>query len=280
MSAVIQISIDFEEVRSLISVRSDIWHTVTVVKRLGTDRLDKIQTPVTLSFSEEEIGEIFFKRLALANAEIDGKNSKRLENFFSEPNIILPGKTETIRPWHIWIQKQSRNKPRDMVQLIQQLIEEADNNGSSKISNSDAHKIMTSFGQERIKNISREYGNICPQIEFIIQTVSTQTLYPFQVLFEKLKLLPSMSKITIDGLNLASNKAETALKILKVLHMANFINAKRTLSDGSYEHYMFSEFPDLIQEGNVNDLQVFEWEIHPVFHNYVANIVKNQSFFR
>ena len=54
-----------------------------------------------------------------------------------------------------------------------------------------------------------------------------------------------------------------------------YMNAIQRAKLGYYE-----EAENLIQEGNVNDLQVFEWEIHPVFHNYVANIVKNQSFFR
>lgn len=285
VAATIQLANDFDQVRSLISVRTDIWHTMTVAKRLGSDILDKIQEPIYLEFSEKEIGDIFTKRIELSNKEISPRNyNQDVLNYFDNRMIKLPGAKEIIRSWDHWIRKQSRNRPRDMIQLVQQLIEQAELNKSNKILEKHAYDIMLSYAKKRIENIEKEYREICPQVKSIIKDLSTETLFKFEDVVNILKRCPSSRSIMIDNVAIKANTKEAAISILHVLHMANFINARIDLSaDNSqpndideYDHITFSMRPDLVTSDNWNEMQKYKWEIHPVFHPYVHEITTNK----
>lgn len=271
VAATIQLANDFSEVRSLISVRTDIWHTMTVGKKHGSDILDKIQTPVYLRFTEEELGEVFFKRIELANKEAIGSYKRDLSTFFERRTLKLPGNTESIRSWDFWIRKQSRNRPRDMVQLVQQLIEKAEDHGNGVIKAEDAYQIMLDYARERITNIEREYREICPQIKAIIRELSTEKMYDFSELVKILKAVPSSRRVVIDSTALTPDTNDAAIKILHVLHMCNFINARVEAEnqESDYDHILFSQRPDLVSADNWNELQKYRWEIHPVFHPYI-----------
>ncbi len=278
--ATIQLTNDFSEVRSLISVRTDIWHTMTVAKRLGSDRLDKIQEPVYLSFSEEELGEIFFKRVELANKELSNTYNRNVLNYFEDRNIMLPGTKGITRSWDYWIRKQSRNRPRDMVQLVQQLIEQAETDNFEKISADNAYEIMLPYAKQRISNIEREYREICPQIKSVIKDISIQTVFTFSEIVDLLKKCPSTRRVYIDNKAITPNDNESAIKLLHVLHMANFINARIELNKDTdkYDHILFSMRPDLAIIDNWNELQKYNWEIHPVFHPYVHEIKSSKKY--
>ena len=271
VAATIQLANDFSEVRSLISVRTDIWHTMTVGKKHGSDILDKIQTPVYLRFTEEELGDVFFKRIELANKEAIGNYVRDLSTFFESRTIKLPGHSESIRTWDFWIRKQSRNRPRDMVQLVQQLIEKAEENGAKVIKADDAYQIMLDYARDRITNIEREYREICPQIKSIVRELSIDKLYEFTPLVKILKAIPSSRRVMIDNSALTPNTNEAAVKILHILHMCNFINARVDVlpKEAGYDHILFSQRPDLVSVDNWNEMQKYKWEIHPVFHPYI-----------
>lgn len=280
VAATIQLANDFNQIRSLISIRTDIWHTMTVAKKLGSDRLDKIQDPTYLKFSEEEIGGIFFKRIELANRDLGKNASRSLNCFFKEQNIRLPGVQQITRSWEYWIRKLSRNRPRDMVQLVQQLIEEAGKNESKMIKNENGIKVMLPFAKQRISNIEREYREICPQIKSIIKDISTKTTFDFDEIVKLLKQCPSTRHITIDNKVLNPNDNESGISLLHVLHMANFINARvvKSKETEEYDHILFSMRPDLVSMDNWNELQKYKWEIHPVFHSYVHEIKSQNSY--
>ena len=275
--AAIDIANDFGSIRSLISVRTDIWHTMTVAKKLGSDRLDKIQRPIYLKFKESEIEAMLERRLSLASKTAINQSSPK-DNFFKKKSLTLPGEKGIERNWETWIAKMSRNKPRDMVQLVQELIESAHENDREKIEDKHAYKVMLPYAEQRIKNIQTEYREICPQIKAIIDDISNKTIYTFEGIIDTLKKLPSTRTTIVDGKALTPNSKESAIKILNILYMANFINAKRDLSglntDDNYEHILFSSKPDLVTLDHWNELSSYKWEIHPVFHAVIQNRVR------
>ncbi|WP_292433580.1 hypothetical protein, partial [Methylobacter sp.] len=162
---------------------------------------------------------------------------------------------------------------------VQQLIEKAESNESKKITANHAHDIMLSYAKKRIDNIENEYREICPQIKSIIKDASTDTLHSFGQLIEILKRCPSSRRIILDNIALKPNDNDSAISILHVLHMANFINARIDLSitqdEEEYDHITFSKRPDLVSLDNWNEMQKYKWEIHPVFHQYVHEIKTN-----
>ncbi len=273
VSAAMDLANDFENVRCLISIRHDIWHTMTVAKKLGSERLDKITKPFLLSYNEKELEEIFLQRVFLANKELD-VNNRSVLTFFEKESLSLPGKERLERLWSTWIAKTSRNRPRDLVHLIQFLIDECESKNSQLISQKNAWSVMAKFGKDRIKNIEAEYQQICPQIKAVIGDLQDKTLYEFKEVIDALSRSPSSRRITVDGETLAPNSKDSALSLLRILHMANFINARANnpYIEGDYVHITFQEEPDLIDADNWNHLQKFQWEIHPTFHSYIEEL--------
>lgn len=268
ISAAMDLANDFDGVRCIISVRSDIWHVMTKVKRLGSERLDKIKkNTVALSFNEDELRSMFIRRVELAS-QAAGANTIEMDMFFADRWLVLPGVQEEKRTWDQWIAKNSRDKPRDMVQLVQSLIEEAQREKSEKIGDSHAHKIVLDYSKGLVANISTEYQQICPQVEGLMKFVSRKTLFDFEELIELLKKSPSAQSIEIDGVRMKANDKGSAIKLLAILHMANFMNP-RVQSVARYDHLPFSSHPDFVSEENWNEMQKAQWEIHPAFHAFV-----------
>lgn len=268
ISAAIDLANDFDGVRCLISVRSDIWHVMTKVKRLGSERLDKIKkNTVVLSFSEEELRNMFIRRVELASREA-GADAIEMNMFFADRWLVLPGVQEEKRSWDQWVAKNSRDKPRDMVQLVQSLIEEARRKKSQKIGDSHAHAIVLGYSKDLVGNISAEYQQICPQIAGVMKFVARQTLFGFEEIINLLKKAPSNQSIEVDGVRMKAGDKGSAVKLLAILHMANFMNPR--MQDGErYSHLPFSAFPDFVSEENWNEMQKAQWEIHPAFHAFV-----------
>lgn len=280
VASIVDLANDFSDIRCMISVRTDIWHTMTVGKKLGSDRLDKMREPDYLRFSEDEIREIFKKRVSLANKDISGDLTSSTTSFFEGDRLQLPGVSEITRSWDLWISKMARNRPRDMVHLVQELIESAEKRDGQKIDPQDAYGIMLDFAKSRIKNIETEYREICPQIKYIINDFSTKTIFSFDEVIRSLKNSAAARSTTVDGKSLSPDKNESAIELLRILHMANFINARHELSNVSleYEHIIYDQRPTLVDYNNWNELQKYRWEIHPTFHQYIHELRINKRY--
>ncbi|SHH31928.1 P-loop ATPase, Sll1717 family [Ferrimonas marina] len=301
ISAAIKLSNDFFKIRVLISVRTDIWHIMEKNKFLGRDIRDKITNPFRLNFTEEEIEAIFLVRLNRAALDLDpsyiiGEGRVPYRQFFADSNYNLPGKKGSKKYWSKWIAQQSRNKPRDMVQLVQNLIESAEDeaekngvNGEALINDECANKVILDFAKSRIDNLETEFQEICPQIGYLVKDVSKHMCilrkqyrgqgrdysFSYQEIIEYLSKYPSRRKITIDKISMSSGKNTDAIKLLGLLYMSNFINARKLVDSGKsdlYTHETYNEYPDLISEDKINDLQSYRWEIHPVFRSYLDSI--------
>lgn len=267
--AAIDIANDFQGVRCIVCVRSDIWHIMKASKRLGSERRDKIQGSSTLSFTEGEIKNIFSKRILLASRAA-GSNFSDLGLFFQKSKITLPGEQEVQRSWEQWISKNSRDRPRDMVHLVQSLVEQARLSKVNIIGDEQAHKVISDFSKSRIENLSEEYQQICPQIKSVIQDFAIKTRFNFKEVIDALKKSPSTRRTLVYGVALTPNSNESAVALLSVLHMANFINPREDLGSGKYIHKEFSKYQDFVNMDNWQELEKHEWEIHPAFHAFVT----------
>ena len=275
VSAAIELSEDIDPLKCVISVRSDIWHLMTRVHGHGTERRDKLGNIQELSFSEEDLQLIFERRIALAAKDADSKNG--LTAFFQDKTITLPGKKQDKRPWAQWAAKVSRNKPRDLVKLVQALITQTKKDGAEKIGDSQAHEILVSYGSDRVDNIVDEYGMICPQVREVIDDLAEKNTYEFQELVDRLKKQAAKRAMSIDGISLRQDN-ESAVKILRILHMSCFINPRLEEED-EYVHINYSDHPNFVDLARFNDLQKYTWQIHPTFHSYMAS-VRGRDYFK
>lgn len=274
VSAAIELSEDIESLRCVVSVRSDIWHLMTKVHRHGTERRDKLGNIQELKFSEEEIQDIFLRRVNLAAD--DAKSRHGLTAFFQATDVTLPGSSGAKRGWAQWVAKTSRNKPRDMVKMVQSLIAAAKKDKSDRIGDRQVHSVLVSYGAERVGNIVDEYGGICPQVKDVIDDLTERNTYTFPQIFDLLLKAPARRAIQVDGIALKQNN-ESAIQLLRLLHMACFINPRLDTED-EYLHFNYSDFPNMVDLAKLNDLQKYTWQIHPTFHSYTAEVKKRNHF--
>jgi hypothetical protein len=273
IEAAIDIANKIEDIAVIISVRTDIWHTMTKVKNMGSSIQDKIPSPYQLKNDEKTILGILNKRLETCSEHLAIKEKKTLNNFFVTEWISLPGRAEISRTWDHWIAKNSRNRPRDMVKLMQNLIESClkrTKNNNSKIDLLDLKAIIVPYGSAVIDKIEKEYFQICPQLKNVFRYFEGKTRYDFAEITDLLGKCASDS-ITIDGVALHPGDKKDAIKILRVLHMASFINPRieDSSSPDNYKHILFEDDPDFINPENFNPLQKVLFEVHPTFHEIV-----------
>lgn len=268
VSAAIELSEDIDDLKCVVSVRSDIWRLMTETHKHGSERKDKLGQIQELKFSEDELRAIFNKRVTLACK--DANSHTGVSTFFQNELITLPGATGQRRTWDQWIAKISRFRPRDMVNAVQALITAAKGAGSGLIGDAHAHSILERFGQERVDNIYSEYGQILPQIREVVNDLTVKTTYTWGELIDILHKAPARRSVVIDGVAMKPSSNDDAIKLLRILHMACFINP-RIGEEDDFKHYNYNDYPDLVDIAKFNDLQKYIWQIHPTFHSYAAN---------
>lgn len=274
IAAALELSEDIEALKCVVSVRSDIWHLMTKTHKHGTERKDKLGQIQELKFSEEELRKIFNRRIELAAK--DAKSRKGQAAFFQQGNITLPGATGERRSWDQWLAKQARYRPRDLIKAVQMLISATKESHSDLIGDDQAHSILFSFGSQRIDNIVDEYGQICPQIKEVINDLAAQNTYSFTELMDKLLKVPSRRATQIDGIAMQPTN-EHAIELLRLLHMACFINPRVDSTD-DYKHFNYNDYPNIVNMARFNELQRYSWQIHPTFHTYAIEQRKKERF--
>jgi hypothetical protein len=254
---------------------------MTKVKNLGSSIQDKIPTPYHLNNDEDVIRKILNRRLSTCKKQLGAQSGSPLTNFFDQEWICLPGKAEISRTWDHWIAKNARNRPRDMVHLVQDLIKACKlrtKSNDGKISIKDLNSVHEPYANNILTNIEKEYFQICPNLKNVFNFFETKTRYTFQEITELLQKCPSES-LQIDGVTLQPGNKKDAVKILRLLHMSCFLNPRVTIESEietgteEYDHILFEENPSFIDPENHNNLQNVIFEIHPTFHQ----IVKNKS---
>lgn len=274
VAAALELSEDIDALKFVVSVRSDIWHLMTKTHKHGTERKDKLGQIHELKFSEDELRNIFNRRIALAAKDARSRDGQGA--FFQQQNITLPGASGERRSWDQWLAKQARYRPRDLIKAVQMLISATKTSQSELIGDAQAHSILLDFGSQRIDNIADEYGQICPQIKEIINDLTAQNTYSFPEMMQTLLKMPSRRATQIDGVAMQPSN-EHAVELLQLLHMACFINPRVDAAD-EYMHFNYNDYPNLVDLARFNDLQRYSWQIHPTFHTYASERRKKDKF--
>lgn len=268
IAAAFDLASKFSCIHCIVSVRNDVWHTMKS-KKIGSDRRDKITTVIDLTCSDEDIDRIIRRRFLLALKDIGSEGSNPLDIFFAEDKISLLGRAGIKRDWFSWFVKQSRNRPRDSVQLISSIISRTIDCKIKKINSDSACGELVNFAKSRLENAAFEYSNICDSIDFIVKNIK-HTRFTHTEAMEFFSKVPSMRSIMYEGKAL-QNKQEDAIKILRVLHMANIINVryKDDNAPDGYAHMLYTDDEDVVSPKNIGMLSKYEFEVHPVFHSLI-----------
>lgn len=265
---------DCPNVRAIITLRTEVWSRLKNEDKSQRDQTDHVRgLVIPLRAPDTLIEGIIRKRLQEAASQVGQRGFDPYKLFFHDDHIFLPGSDER-RTWDSFIVKSARERPRDAIQLIKNMIDEARRNNNSRIGSVEAAAAMRTYSRERVEDLEKEFGNDCSNIKYIIESFSSVDFESsLSKIIDHLEGIPSSYSTSIRGKLLSSNNEDDALILLKFLHETGFLNPRVVDSRQSrgFRHILFPDQPDFIRENNWNDMEAATWEIHPAFRTHLLD---------
>lgn len=265
-------------IRCVVTLRTEVWLRLTRNDRGQRDQIDHFRPLiVTLRTDEGHMLNILRRRFELASADL-GNSSAGMNPFFVSSNVSLPHSQEERR-WTAFILKSSRERPRDMIQLVGHLARHAVKRGADLIGDQDAESAMKDYSKERVEDLAIEMGDACPAFLDVIRAFAS---VDFELQFEALRgflsRVPSRFGVIVNGRTLPPDSDASALALLGLLHEADFINARIVDSKQprGFRHISFLDDPHLVQMSRWNELQSMVWEVHPAFRTYLLGLKESR----
>jgi len=266
-------------VRAIVSLRSSVWSRLTSESQGQRDQTDHMRgLMIPLLADDKLIQSIIRKRLESAAADANQLRVDPYTIFFNGTTMTLPTSDE-IRSWDTFILKSARERPRDAIQLIKNMVDVAKQGNERVIGSNEAGKAMRIYSSERVDDVVNEFSLDCKNIREIINTFAD---LEFESDFEKLRrhllTIPSIASIQIRGVQLRQNVDNDAVAILRLLHETGFLNA-RVIDNAmprKFRHILFHDDPNFANIANWNSMQGARWEIHPAFRTYLSGVKQAQ----
>jgi hypothetical protein len=266
-------------VRAIVSLRSSVWTRLTSESQGQRDQTDHMRgLMIPLLADDKLMQNIVRKRLESAAKDAGITKVDPYTVFFNGTTMTLPTSDE-IRSWDSFIMKSARERPRDAIQLVKNMVDAAMQGNASLIGSKEAGVAMRVYSSERVDDVVNEFSLDCRAIREIISTFAD---FDFESSFEKLRqhllTVPSIASIQIRGAQLRPGVDDDAIAILRLLHETGFLNprvADSTMPRG-FRHILFHDDPNFAKLANWNIMQGAQWEIHPAFRTYLIGIKQAQ----
>ena len=266
-------------VRAIVSLRSSVWTRLTSESQGQRDQTDHIRGLVIPLLADDKLMQgIIRKRLEQAAKDAGQTRVDPYTVFFNGTTMTLPTSDET-RSWDSFIAKSARERPRDAIQLIKNMIDAAKLGSALLIGSREAGAAMSVYSSERVDDVVNEFSLDCRNIREIINTFAH---FDFESDFEKLRrhllTVPSIASIQIRGIQLRPDVDDDAIAILRLLHETGFINARvvDTTKPRGFRHILFHDDSNFVKLANWNGMQGARWEVHPAFRTYLIGVKQAQ----
>lgn len=277
-----------ENIKFIISFRDEVWRRLKRDNSGQRDQIDHFRDLVKkITVTDNHLKLVIKRRLEMAYKDLGKAPHISVYNLFFDTNHVrIPTTDEEFRYWDDFIVKRSRERPRDSIQLINQLCNNAISSHNEKIIASDVDKVLPIYSEERVDDLKRECDLECPQIKDIIRSFhdvqfdeGSFTLLP-QTTADFLNSLPSRFSINLFSKTLSHGNRDDTFLLWRYLHEIGFLNARvsDTREKHGYRHITCDEDPDLVSLSRWGDMQAITWEIHPAYRDFLIKIVKEKEF--
>lgn len=267
-----------ENIRCIITLRTEIWVRLTRDEAGQRDQVDHFRPLVChVNPVDGDVANIIERRMALAIRDANLHSDNVYQPFFDGHDLIVPGFGQR-RTWHDFIVKRSRERPRDAIQLVTQLNNEAKKRKSPNITASHVEAVLPKYSEERADDLKRETEKECSYVKEIIRCFADTKFRDgnFSATSEEirdfLKKLPSRFPIKIYGRSLTQDTAESAFRLWEFLWDVGFIHPR--FDDPSqpkgYAHLTPRDLPDFVSPARWTDFQRVKWDIHPAYRDYLS----------
>lgn len=266
-------------VRAIVSLRSSVWTRLTSESQGQRDQTDHMRgLMIPLLADDKLMQNIVRRRLERAAKDAGQTRVDPYTVFFNGTTMTLPTSDEK-RSWDSFISKSARERPRDAIQLIKNMVDAAKQGNESLIGSKEAGLAMRVYSSERVDDVVNEFSLDCKNIREIINTFADVDFESdFETLRRHLLTVPSIASIQIRGVQLRPGIDDDAVAILRLLHETGFLNprvADSTMPRG-FRHILFHEDSNFVKLANWNSMQGAQWEIHPAFRTYLIGVKQAQ----
>jgi hypothetical protein len=268
-----RLATECSSLRCIASLRAEVWTRLQRDEKGQRDQVDHLRPLVVdLRASPELLDGILDRRMSLAARLVAPDVRNPYTVFFEGEHVRLPTSEET-RSWKAFLVKSSRDRPRDMVLLVDLLAKTAKANRRSIITSADAENAMVTYSRDRADDCAIEFARDCPQLRDILRSFADLDAFTigFEDVREHLKGVPSRFGITLRGRTLQPDTDDSALALLALLHETGFLNARvaDTRQSRGFRHINFQDDAGFVQRTRWNELQGARWEVHPAFRDYL-----------
>lgn len=274
-------------VRAIIVLRTEVWRRLTSEGTAHRDQVDHFRNSIyELSPGLQDVRLIVVERLKAAAANARGPGAPpATEIFFEEPDVVIPTSVER-RTWIDFIVFRSRKRPRDAVQMVALLAEQARRrrkDDRSKINSTDAAKIIERYSEERVDDLQVEFGIECPKLKEVIREFAWASFdedsFTFTAEAAKVFLTSVLNtkQITLEGVVLRSANTDHAFALWRLLYQAGFLNARVSAPSkpGGFTHIQEETDAEFASSSRWNEMQAAYWEINPAYRDYLLKVQKD-----
>lgn len=262
-------------IRPVVTLRSSVWTRLTTESLGQRDQTDHMRGLVIPLLADDKLMQaIVRRRLERAAADAGHPRVDPYPVFFESGDMTLPT-SDARRSWSSFIVKSARERPRDAIQLIKNMIDAAMKASHVKIGSEDASKAMSIYSSERVDDVVNEFSIDCKNIREIIDSLVD---CEFESSFENIRLhmrtVPSIASIKVRGAQMRPEVDEDAIVLLELMHEAGVINPRvpDVTKERKFRHINFHDDATFVRVSNWNDMQGATWEIHPAFRTYILGI--------
>lgn len=280
-----RLAYDYDQLRVVVSLRSEVWQRLQRDDHGQRDQTDHFRRLIVhMKSSQEQVVRILDRRLTLA-AAADNALVEAYEHFFDGPAARAPDSPDR-RLWKDLIAVRSRDRPRDSIQLVNELANRAIRDGKTKIDEGVFRSVMPSFSKAIFNQYGEENKQEFPEALNFVRSLADahpdhgRFMFSADALLAHFRRMLGRSSVTFNGVGLP-NSEDTAFEVWRFLYASGVINA-RTSDDTQpkgYRHLVASDDPNLVARSNWNNLQKYIWEISPVYRDFLAEITKENERF-
>lgn len=271
---------EIPHIRCVVTMRSEVWIRLQSEQSGQRDQIDHFRMLVlNYNPTDVHIAGIFERRLELARLRVGNVGGKALGLFFAGDSVFLP-RSEEHRSWPDYLIKNSRERPRDLIQYVGTLAHDALRKNEALISSDTVARCSPAFSEERARDIARELEKDCPSLLSVIDSFAALPWQPQgQVVEEHLGKLPSAFSLSIRGTILQPDNRGHLLKLWGLLYECGFLNPRWPDSrerDG-FRHGSFREDPNLVTLSEFQRVRATTWEVHPAYRSYLMKLQENEA---
>lgn len=277
--AIRMLSSEINALRAVVTLRAEVWERLKSESSGQRDQVDHF-TPLiaTMPASKETVGKIVDRRLDLA-AEKLGRSGQRYDVFFEGTVASAPYSREK-RTWRDLILVRSRERPRDAIQLVNQLAVRARSDGKKRIDENTFLREMPIFSEKVANHFVQEVSLELPAAAEVLRALASmqfdQGSFTLSSDAMKRELYRMMSRFSVklNGVTLSQDRDVDIFSLWRFLYIAGVLNARvsdKTQHDG-YAHLDPLRDPILVSGARWNDMQSVLWEINTAYRDYLISL--------